>query len=129
MNENEMDDTFFEPADYKNGALLKELNYCWSQTINEIGNSIVYFFSITISSKLISTIAEIHIRLPENVCLAKHLNVSITPSNIKISTRSTAVILLEGDFYEKCKSSDATWTITSGNKLTVNLGTTLHYCQ
>lgn len=30
---------FFEPADYKSGACFDELNYCWSQTINEIGES------------------------------------------------------------------------------------------
>lgn len=28
---------FFEDVDYTNGALFDELNYCWSQTINEIG--------------------------------------------------------------------------------------------
>lgn len=28
---------FFEAADYSNGALYEELNYCWSQTFNEIG--------------------------------------------------------------------------------------------
>lgn len=28
---------FFEPNDYSNGAIFDELNYCWSQTINEIG--------------------------------------------------------------------------------------------
>lgn len=28
---------FFEPADYANGALFEESNYCWSQSINEIG--------------------------------------------------------------------------------------------
>lgn len=28
---------FFESSDYANGALFEELNYCWSQTINEIG--------------------------------------------------------------------------------------------
>lgn len=28
---------FFEPADYANGALYDNLNYCWSQTFTEIG--------------------------------------------------------------------------------------------
>lgn len=28
---------FFEVADYSNGALFDELNYCWSQTFTEIG--------------------------------------------------------------------------------------------
>lgn len=28
---------FFEAADYSNGALYDELNYCWSQTFREIG--------------------------------------------------------------------------------------------
>lgn len=28
---------FFEAADYSNGALHDELNYCWSQTFTEIG--------------------------------------------------------------------------------------------
>lgn len=28
---------FFEPADYSNGALYEELNYCWSQTFTEVG--------------------------------------------------------------------------------------------
>lgn len=31
---------FFEPADYKSGARFDELNYCWSQTINELGKSV-----------------------------------------------------------------------------------------
>lgn len=29
----------FGSADYKNGARFDELNYCWSQTVNEIGES------------------------------------------------------------------------------------------
>lgn len=29
--------SFFEAADYSNGALYDELNYCWSQTFTEIG--------------------------------------------------------------------------------------------
>lgn len=29
---------FFEPADYSNGALYDESNYCWSQTFTEIGS-------------------------------------------------------------------------------------------
>lgn len=28
---------FFEAADYSNGAIYDELNYCWSQTFTEIG--------------------------------------------------------------------------------------------
>lgn len=28
---------FFEPNDYRNGALLEAANYCWSQTLKEIG--------------------------------------------------------------------------------------------
>lgn len=31
------DKPFFEPGDYSNGARFDDLNYCWSQTINEIG--------------------------------------------------------------------------------------------
>lgn len=27
----------FETSDYKNGALFNEQNYCWSQTVGEIG--------------------------------------------------------------------------------------------
>lgn len=30
---------FFEESDYANGAIYDELNYCWSQTITEIGNN------------------------------------------------------------------------------------------
>lgn len=33
---------FFEPSDYTNGALYEEQNYCWSQTFTEIGR---YFFN------------------------------------------------------------------------------------
>lgn len=29
---------FFEPSDYLNGALHKDLNYSWSQTFTEIGS-------------------------------------------------------------------------------------------
>lgn len=29
----------FETGDYKNGARFDELSYCWSQTVNEIGES------------------------------------------------------------------------------------------
>lgn len=28
---------FFESSDYSNGALYDDKNYCWSQTISEIG--------------------------------------------------------------------------------------------
>lgn len=29
----------FEAADYHNGAIYDDLNYCWSQTFTEIGKS------------------------------------------------------------------------------------------
>lgn len=29
---------FFDPNDYFNGAVFEEKNYCWSQTISEIGS-------------------------------------------------------------------------------------------
>lgn len=112
---------FLESADYMNGALFDELNYCWSQTINEIGERMSAFTQLQ-RTKQIRNISEIHIRLPENIRQAKHLNVSITASSINIITRPTASIILEGNLYDKCKANDAMWTITSGNKLNLNLG-------
>lgn len=34
---------FFELSDYSNGALLDELNYCWSQSFTDIGNFLKHF--------------------------------------------------------------------------------------
>lgn len=32
---------FFEPADYKNGAISEAMDYCWSQNFTEIGKKAV----------------------------------------------------------------------------------------
>lgn len=42
---------FFEPADYLNGALYEELNYCWSQSFTEIGKLVNY--SVVFHSRII----------------------------------------------------------------------------
>lgn len=41
---------FFEPADYSNGALYEELNYCWSQTFTEVGR-LFQAFKVTFVTK------------------------------------------------------------------------------
>lgn len=66
-------------------------------------------------------ILEIHVRLPENM-KSKHLKVKITNNSIDVFSNLEDRQILSGQLSEKCKTSDAMWTITEGNKLNICFG-------
>lgn len=68
-----------------------------------------------------SLISEVHVRLPENM-KSKHLKVKITNNSIDVFSSLENRQILSGQLSEKCKASDAVWTITEGNKLNICFG-------
>lgn len=114
---------FFEPNDYFNGAIFDELNYCWSQTINEIGKCLIRIllkFDLLLNVFFFEFL-EIHVRLPENIRSTKQIKVNITSDSVKIMTRNNEKII-DGILAEKCRHNEVVWTITPDDKLNISLG-------
>lgn len=66
--------------------------------------------------------AEIHIRLPAQIT-SKMLKVDIRPNHIDVVHRlDDQKSIVGGALFGRCKALDATWTITDGNKLNIQIG-------
>lgn len=88
----------FNASESFNGAVYE--NYSWSQTINEV---------------------DIIVRVPENTT-TKNLTVSILTNRITVKVAD--VELLSGELCQKCKHSDAIWSLDK-RKLQIHLEKTL----
>lgn len=66
---------------------------------------------------------EIHVRIPDHI-KSKQLKVNITPTSISVSAHIDGEwkTILDGTLSEKCKATDAMWTITGQKKLNINIG-------
>lgn len=71
---------------------------------------------------LFCLIVEIHVRLPDKIT-SKMLKVDIRPNRIDVVHKlDNQKSILSGKLFEKCKALDATWTITDGSKLNIQIG-------
>lgn len=96
---NPTSDELFSSSEYFNGAAFE--NYCWSQTLTDI---------------------EIYVIVPDSIESAKQLQVDITSSAIKITDKfSSNTNILEGSFYNQCRSDSIMWSLLSNNKLQISL--------
>lgn len=86
----------FSSSEGYNGAIYD--NYSWSQTINEI---------------------DVNLKIPPNVT-TKNLAINILPDKISVKLKDSGAVLLEGDLCNKCKHTDAIWSIDK-NKLEIHL--------
>lgn len=66
---------------------------------------------------------EIHVRLPNQI-KSKQLKVTITPTEIAVTAQMDGEqrSIIGGTLSEKCKATDAMWTITGQNKLNISIG-------
>lgn len=77
----------FSTSEGYNGAIYE--NYSWSQTISEI---------------------DVNVKVPANVT-TKDLLVRILPNKISVKLKASDTVLLEGDLSNKCKHTDALWSL------------------
>ncbi|XP_050298419.1 nudC domain-containing protein 3 isoform X2 [Anthonomus grandis grandis] len=75
----------FSESESYNGGVYDD--YCWSQSIKEV---------------------DVTIKLPPDVS-AKHIKVTILPQSLMVKVKDK--IVLQGDLCQKCKSTDAIWSL------------------
>lgn len=86
----------FTSSEGYNGAIYE--NYSWSQSITEI---------------------DINVKVPPNIT-TKNLAIEILPSRISVKLKDSGTALLEGEFCNKCKHTDAIWSLDK-SKLEIHL--------
>lgn len=86
----------FSSAEGYNGAIYE--NYSWSQSIREV---------------------DINVKVPPEVT-TKNLLVDIQPNKISVKIKHTNTTLLEGELCQKCKHTEAIWSLEKG-KLEIHL--------
>lgn len=114
----------FETSEYFNGACFD--NYCWSQSVNEIGMLTLLLDCKFIYSqrqiKKINFFSELSVLLPGHVRTPKHLRVSIDQLNVKVIDKSNQVVILDETLARKWKASEAVWSVVAGKKLQITVG-------